>query len=119
MKAEGCHPQTVLSVVVGDDAWIQALNKTYAGKRVPTDVLAFPQDMTPEGGNPLLGDVALSAEMAERQAEEQDHSLMRELEILLIHGVLHLTGWEDDTPARGRRMMERTLAILSDLEGTK
>lgn len=116
MTAEGCHPQAELNVVIGDDAWIQNLNKTYHGVATPTDVLAFPQEMTPTGEPPLLGDVAISAETAERQAKELGHSLQRELEILLLHAVLHLTGWEDHTPARRRRMMARTLAILSKLD---
>jgi probable rRNA maturation factor len=115
IAAEGGHPQAELNVVIGDDAWIQDLNKTYHGVETPTDVLAFPQDMTPEGEDPLLGDVAISAETAERQAQELGHSLGRELEILLAHGLLHLTGWEDHTPARRRRMMARALTILSEL----
>ena len=116
LEAEGRHPRTELSVVIGDDAWMQGLNEAYKGKQTPTDVLAFPQEGTPEGENPLLGDVAISAETAERQARDLGHSLGRELEILLAHGILHLTGWDDATPALRRRMMTRTRAILAELE---
>ncbi len=116
MEAEGCHPEAELSVVLGDDAWIQELNETYKQKRAATDVLAFPQDAVPDGERPLLGDIAISAETAERQAKELGHSLRRELEILLTHGILHLTGWRDDTPARRRRMMARTEQLLAEVE---
>jgi probable rRNA maturation factor len=117
MEAEGCHPQAELNVVIGDDAWIQELNQTYKGSATPTDVLSFPQDPTPTPETPLLGDVAISAETAERQARRFGHSLMREVEILLAHGILHLTGWEDTTPAQRRRMMARTKKLLSQLGG--
>lgn len=113
MQAEGCPHEMELSVVIGDDAWIQELNETYKGKRRPTDVLAFPQDAAPPGETPILGDVAISLDTAARQAEELGHSTQAEVEILLTHGVLHLTGWRDDTPARRRRMMARTEEILT------
>jgi probable rRNA maturation factor len=116
MAAEGCHPETELSIAFGDDAWIRELNETYKQKRTATDVLAFPQEATPEGEPPLLGDIAISVETAERQAAELGHSLSRELEILLTHGILHLTGWRDDTAARRRRMMARTEELLAGAE---
>ena len=116
MESEGQPPRTELNVAIGDDAWMQGLNEAYQGKQTPTDVLAFPQEGAPEGENPLLGEVAISAETAERQARELGHSLGRELEILLAHGILHLTGWDDATPARRRRMMTRTRAILAELD---
>lgn len=116
IAAEGGHPRSELNIVLGDDAWIQDLNKTYHGVDAPTDVLAFPQETTPEGEDPLLGDIAISVETAEAQARRLGHSLARELEILLTHGLLHLTGWDDHTPARRRRMMARALTILSQLD---
>ncbi len=112
MTAEGCRPEAELSVVIGDDGWMQELNRKYKQKDRPTDVLAFPQDAVPEGEQPLLGDVAISAETAEQQAKQEGHSLARELEILLAHGILHLTGWTDDTPARRKAMMARTQQLL-------
>ena len=115
MKAEQCHPQAELSVALGDDAWIQDLNKTYRNTGKPTDVLAFPQGVSALRELVLLGDVAISAETADRQAAKLGHSLMCELEILLAHGILHLTGWQDDTSERRRRMMLRTREILSQL----
>jgi probable rRNA maturation factor len=112
MAEEGCHPDAELSVVIGDDRWIQALNLKYLKKDSPTDVLAFPQDPTPGGAAPLLGDVAISAETAARQAAEMGHSFERELALLLAHGLLHLTGWEDNTPTKRRRMLARGEAVV-------
>jgi probable rRNA maturation factor len=113
MAAEGCHPRAELSVVIGDDEWIRSLNRRYRSKDAPTDVLAFPQEAEPEEETVLLGDVAISAETAARQAEEMGHALEQELAILLTHGILHLTGWRDDTPAARRRMMRRATELLS------
>jgi probable rRNA maturation factor len=120
MVEEGCHPEAELSVAIGDDQWIQALNRKYLKKDSPTDVLAFPQDLSPGGAEPLLGDVAISAETAARQAAEMGHTLEEELALLLAHGILHLTGWGDESPARRRRMLRRgeevTRAALERLE---
>ncbi len=107
MQAEGCHPETELSVVIGDDGWIQNLNRDYRKKEMPTDVLAFPQDLSPAGTAPLLGDVAISAETAARQAQQLGHSFEEEMALLLTHGILHLTGWTDETPSQRERMMHR------------
>ena len=112
MAAEGCHPEAELSIVIGDDEWIQELNRKYRKKDRPTDVLAFPQDTGPAGAGPLLGDVAVSAETAARQAEEMGHTLEDELALLVTHGILHLTGWTDETAAKRRRMMQRAQALL-------
>lgn len=107
MQAEGCHPEAELSVVIGDDGWIQNLNRDYRKKEMPTDVLAFPQDLSPAGTAPLLGDVAISAETAARQAQQLGHSFEEEMALLLTHGILHLTGWTDETPSQRERMMHR------------
>ena len=107
MQAEGCHPEAELSVVIGDDGWIQNLNREYRKKEMPTDVLAFTQDLSPAGTAPLLGDVAISAETAARQAQQLGHSFEEEMALLLTHGILHLTGWTDETPSKRERMMHR------------
>ncbi len=85
-----------LSVVLVDDKQIALLNRQYRKQAGATDVLAFAMQ---EGEfaeiNPqLLGDVVISVETAQRQAKEQQHSLTKELQILLIHGVLHLLGYD-------------------------
>ena len=90
-----------LSLVICDDAFIHPLNRDYRAKDRPTDVLSFSQR---EGDfafmdDLLLGDVIISLETTIRQAEERGHSTERELTILLVHGILHLLGYdhiEDD-----------------------
>jgi probable rRNA maturation factor len=98
-------------VVLLDDAGIAALNRAYRGVRGPTDVLAFPMTegpfkrLSPE----CLGDVAISVETAARQARHGE--LNPELALLLVHGILHLVGYDHGT-ARGRQRMWKKQAIL-------
>jgi len=116
MQAEGCPPEAELSIAIGDDAWIQELNRRYRKTDRPTDVLAFPQSVGPEGSL-LLGDVVISAEAAARQAAELGHSFERELALLVTHGILHLLGWEDVRAAQRRRMMARAQQVLRQVGG--
>jgi probable rRNA maturation factor len=99
-----------LSVLLTDDDTMRDLNRRYRGVDAATDVLAFPQP-----GEALLGDVAISVETAQRQAARRRHSLDRELEILLVHGILHLLGWDDTTAQQRRRMLKRGDEVLDSL----
>jgi len=103
------------SVVVVDDATIAVLNHTYRGVSGPTDVLAFPMTEGRFGGlSPdLLGDVVISAETAERQAREAGRDLRDELAHLLVHGILHLVGYDHGTTQERRRMWRKQRAILA------
>ena len=80
--------------VTGDDE-IRRLNREFRDLDKPTDVLSFPGEGTPEGRH--LGDVAIGAGVADRQAGEQGHSLERELKLLILHGVLHCLGYDHET----------------------
>ena len=120
LRAEGCPAQTELSVVIGDDEWIRELNRRYLKKDAPTDVLAFPEEPSLGDSGPpqevsgrRLGEVAISGETAARQARQLGHGFEEELAILLAHGILHLTGWRDETPALRRRMMRRVKEVLA------
>lgn len=73
---------------------IHALNRQYRGKDKPTDVLSFP--LADEIQPSVLGDVVISVETAARQAQRRRHSLREELQILLIHGILHLLGYDHE-----------------------
>jgi probable rRNA maturation factor len=92
--------ETEVSVTLVDNATIHELNRTYRQVDRPTDVLSFALDEAEEPaevGGPeehLLGDVVISAEMAQKQAEEFGHSLERELAYLAIHSLLHLLGYD-------------------------
>lgn len=101
-----------LSLTLVDDATIRALNKRYRNKDKATDVLSFPQrggESVPES---LLGDVVISVERARMQAAAYRAPLQRELERLLIHGLLHLLGHDHHESAERKRMeaQERRLA---------
>lgn len=82
-----------LSILLVDDEEIHRLNLQYLGRDRPTNVLAFPMD-GPEGY--LLGDVVISTETAEREAEERGVPFEEHLALLLIHGILHLLGYDHE-----------------------
>ena len=85
-------------ILVTNDAAMRQYNRTYRGVDLTTDVLSFPMgDMpTPEGGRPL-GDIVISLDQANRQAGEIGHGLAEELRFLILHGVLHLLGYDHET----------------------
>jgi probable rRNA maturation factor len=91
--------------VLTDDERITELNRTYRGVDGPTDVLAFSLHEGAEEN--LLGDVVVSVETARRQADEHGQSLDDEVEMLLVHGLLHLLGYDHAQPEEGRRMFAR------------
>jgi rRNA maturation RNase YbeY len=76
------------------DPEIHALNRQYRGKNKPTDVLSFP--LADELQPFLLGDVVISIETAARQAQRRGHTLREELQTLLVHGILHLLGYDHE-----------------------
>jgi probable rRNA maturation factor len=99
-----------VSIVLTGDDQIQKLNRIYRRKNRPTDVLAFALregDHSEHAGS-LLGDVVVSIPTARRQALARGRSLGPELTMLLAHGLLHLLGWDHDTPGRDRRMRRET-----------
>ena len=94
-----------LTLVLTSDEQIQALNRDFLGRDAPTDVLSFPADETdPETGRCYLGDVVISISRAESQARAGGHALEAELQLLVVHGVLHLLG-HDHAGAQERAMM--------------
>jgi probable rRNA maturation factor len=99
-----------LSIVLTGDDQIQKLNRIYRKKNRPTDVLAFAQREGEHGDRAgrLLGDVVVSIPTAGRQAEAAGRDLGSELTMLLAHGLLHLLGWDHDTPAKDRAMRRET-----------
>lgn len=84
-----------LSVLITDDEEIKELNRTYRGKDRSTDVLSFPMGDRIEG-RVILGDVVISLDTAQKQARKLRHSLEEEVERLLVHGILHLLGYDHE-----------------------
>lgn len=100
----------VLSVLLCGDELIHELNRDFRDKDKPTDVLAFALNegeavAAPKGAIVLLGDVVISIDTARRQAEEHKVSIAFEVRNLLAHGLLHLLGYDHQTPETYRRMM--------------
>ena len=101
-----------LSLVLTGNSEIRELNRRYRHKNEPTDVLSFPLGDHLPGGHALLGDVIISVERAKSQARERGKTMEAELETLLIHGILHLLGYDHEvSPKEARRMrrMERKI----------
>ena len=84
---------------------IQKLNARYRHKNEPSDVLSFPSGGVLPEGMRLLGDVVISVEQAEKQARERGKTLMEEMESLLIHGILHLLGYDHERSQRDAKIM--------------
>ncbi len=102
-----------LSLLLVSDGEMRRLNRRWRGRDRPTDVLAFAQAEGP-GGAPdgMLGDVVISVDTARRQAAERGETLGREAERLLVHGVLHLLGYDHErSMAEARRMQRRERAL--------
>ena len=85
-----------LSIVLLNDPAMRKLNSQYRGKDCSTDVLAFPQDLSLDVPEHLIVDVIISLQTAARQAKERESVLQNELVRLLIHGILHLVGYDHE-----------------------
>ena len=107
-----------LSLLLVSDREMRRLNRRWRGRDRPTDVLAFAQTEGPAGApDGLLGDVVISVDTARRQAAGRGETLGREGERLLIHGFLHLLGYDHErSAAEARRMARRERALARVLE---
>ena len=105
-----------LSVILTDDARLHEPNLNYLGVDAPTDVLSFPASETdPETGAPYLGDILISIPRAQAQAEAAGHSLEAEVQLLVVHGVLHLLGYDHAQEEEKARMWNAQAEILARL----
>lgn len=98
-----------LSLVLSDDAHVQTLNRTYRSKDKPTNVLSFPQS------GPLLGDIVLARETVSREAKDKTISFEDHLTHLIIHGWLHLQGFDHQTDDAAEEMESIEIAALATL----
>jgi probable rRNA maturation factor len=102
-----------VTVLLTSDVAIRKLNRQFRGKNKPTDVLSFPAD--PLVQSEQKGDLAISVPTARRQAVEQGHSLAIEIKVLILHGLLHLAGYDHETDqgqmARRERLLRRRLGL--------
>lgn len=100
-----------MAVVLADDAFVRDLNHTYRGQDKPTNVLSFPGE---EGGE-VLGDVVLALETVEREAREQDKTVKHHAIHLLVHGTLHLLGYDHLRRKEAESMEALEIKILKKL----
>jgi len=113
--------ETEISVLFTDDKFIRSLNNKYRGIDKPTDVLSFSLQ---EGAikslevesDKLLGDIIISVETAQRQADNLNHSMEKELTVLLIHGLLHLTGYDHEKDKDFKIMREKESEMLKTFD---
>lgn len=116
LKAVGSPPESELTIVISDDTQLQALNLQYLGIDAPTDVLSFPVNETdPDSGEIYLGDIIISYPRAQAQADAGGHSLQDELQLLVVHGVLHLLGYDHTDATEQARMWSIQAEILRRL----
>ena len=103
--AEALRVSGEMSLVLAGDRLLRRLNRDYRGKDRPTDVLSFPGD----GGEAGLGDVVTSVETAGRNARRLGRSLLQELDVLALHGLLHVLGHDHETDDGTMDRLERRL----------
>lgn len=108
-----------VSVTFVDDQYIHQLNSTYRGVDRSTDVLSFALDEgeeMPELGNVhILGDIIISVETAQRQADDYGHTIEREIAFLAVHGALHLLGYDHQQQADTQKMRTKEEMVLNKL----
>jgi len=106
-----------LTLVVTDDSQIQELNNQYLGVDSPTDVLSFPLDeMDPETNLRYLGDIIISYPRCLEQAQKSGHTSEAEIELLVVHAVLHLLGFDHAEPDEKAQMWDLQMKILTELK---
>jgi probable rRNA maturation factor len=102
----------LLNVVFVNDKYMRAINKAYRGKDEPTDVLSFSY-----GTEDLIGEVYISVETAKRQAKEHKHRLVDELIRLIVHGILHIHGFDHEEEADYKKMLAVEKEVLGKVVG--
>lgn len=122
----GVHPQAEVSLLAVDLQAMADLHEQWMDEPGPTDVLSFPMDELTERGSwepqpsrpgpALLGDIVVCPEFAVRQAAERGHSFLHELRILVVHGLLHLLGYDHADPDQEREMFAHQERLVAAFE---
>jgi probable rRNA maturation factor len=110
--------ETDLSILLTDDNQIRTLNRQFRDVDAPTDVLAFPSgEIDPDTKSLYLGDVVISYPQAGKQAGTEGHTLKTELQLLVVHGVLHLLGYDHGNSDTEERMWALQADAMAQLDG--
>jgi probable rRNA maturation factor len=105
-----------MTIVLTDDAQLHELNREFLGMDAPTDVLSFPaSESDPETGTPYLGDILISIPRAAEQAQAAGHRVEAEVQLLVVHGTLHLMGYDHAEAEEKARMWSAQAEVLSRL----
>ena len=105
-----------ITIVLTDDAQLHELNRDYLGVDAPTDVLSFPaSESDPETGAPYLGDILISIPRATQQAQAAGHPVEAEVQLLVVHGTLHLLGYDHAEAEEKARMWDAQADVLERL----
>lgn len=124
LRAEGCPRATEVSVILVGDDEMAVYNQRYLDRDGPTDVVSLPiEDLRPgvppghgsDGPPPMLGDVILAPGYIRRQAEQLDRQFDDELGLMLVHGILHLLGYQHEAEPDTSRMERREAEIMATL----
>jgi probable rRNA maturation factor len=115
LTAESVDAPASLTILVTDDHALQNLNRDFLGLDEPTDVLSFPAGDPMPGMEPYLGDFAISLPRATAQAETAGHPVTAELQLLTVHGVLHLLGYDHAEPDEKAAMWAAQAGVLAQL----
>lgn len=112
LEGEGVR-EAEISLAFVDNATIHQLNKRYLDHDEPTDVLSFP--LSEANARKLAGEIVIGAVVAQQQAAERGHDLQAELTLYVIHGLLHLCGYDDHSASDQKAMRERERTYLRQL----
>ncbi len=125
LQSAGIDIPAEVGLVITGDRTIRRLNRQYRGKDESTDVLSFPMSgvedsegvhfVSPPDGVCHLGEVIICYPQVVRQCEIHGHSITDELEVLIVHGILHLLGYDHETPRERARMRRKEKEILTKL----
>jgi len=116
LEHEAQSLESDLSIILTDDSRLHELNLNYLGVDAPTDVLSFPASETdPETGARYIGDILISVPRAQAQADAAGHPLEAEVQLLVVHGVLHLIGHDHAEAEDKARMWKAQTEILKQL----
>jgi probable rRNA maturation factor len=113
---QGVEPESEISIIITGDEQLHALNLQFLDIDAPTDVLSFPADFTnPDTDIPYLGDVLISFPRAEAQAAAAGHKVMAEIQLLVLHGILHLLGHDHVEKSEKNIMWSAQMDIIQQL----
>jgi probable rRNA maturation factor len=116
LRHQNAPAPSALTLMIAGDGELRELNREFLGEDRPTDVLSFPSsEPNPATGRLYLGDIAISYPQAAAGATAGGHPVRAELQLLIVHGVLHLLGHDHAQPGEKTRMWAAQAAILSEL----